>query len=505
MVDSRGKSFTFAELDYYSNGLARALVELGVEPGTVVSAQMPNWAEFTIAFLGTLKVGAVFNPILPNYRETEVTYITSKCQSSVLIVCSHYRNFDYMSIVKAVKKQVPSIKAVISVGRTRNNILPGTVSFDDLIFKLYNGAPAPPTKVSANDVVLILFTSGTEARPKGVMFTHNNLIFSEKALAKLLGITDRDVVFMPSPVGHLTGTARGVILPLVTGGQAVFQDVFNPDEAVQLMEREQCTWGMGATPFVHDILKSPLLAKHGLSSLRFFLCGGAPIPRDLVERALKNNFKVLAVYGSTESTPHTVNRLNDPLEKIIFTDGAPVPGIEVKVVDEERKPVPYGEVGEEASRGPNVAVGYLKDPELTRQQFDEEGWFYSGDLCVMDEDGYIRIVDRKKDIIIRGGENISCREVEEVLLRHPKVVDIAIVAMPDERLGERACAYVVPQGEFTFEEMVCWLEDAGLAKFKWPERLELISELPKTASGKVQKYILREDIKQKLTVKKQGS
>jgi acyl-CoA synthetase len=218
--------------------------------------------------------------------------------------------------------------------------------------------------------------------------------------------------------------------------------------------------------------------QYDISSLRFFMCGGSPVPRHLVKEALQIGFKVMGVYGSTESVPHSASSFNDSPERIINTDGRALAGIEIKVVNEFRKEVPAGVQGEGASRGPNVFVGYLKEPELTARVLDDNGWYYSGDLCSMDEQGYIRINGRKKDIIIRGGENISSVEIENILLQHPKVKDAAVVGMPDERLGERTCAYVevsVPGHELTLEEVIAFFSKMNVAKYKYPERIEVIA------------------------------
>lgn len=333
------------------------------------------------------------------------------------------------------------------------------------------------------------------------MLTHNNIISSEKAFAATFNLNYLDVIFMPSPLAHASGFHHGVTTSFLLGAKCVLQDVHNPENSLHLIERERITCGNASTPLVYDILNILENQKFDTSSLRFFFCGGSPVPRHMVKQSLEAGFKVIGVYGSTESVPHTCSRLDDPIERIIHTDGTSVPGVEIKVVDELRRDVPPGVQGEEASRGPNVFVGYLKEPELTARVLDEDGWYYSGDLCTMDENRYIRINGRKKDIIIRGGENISSVEVEDILLHHPNVRDVAVVGMPDPRLGERACAYVVlkfSEKELTMEDIRAFFAQMNVAKYKYPERIEIVKSIPRNENCKIKKFLLREDIKSKL-------
>lgn len=493
VADYQGKKYTYSQIDEMSSKLAQSLYEMGIRKGQVVSVQLPNWAEFTVVFVALLRLGAVINPVLPNFKEKELEYVLNKCQSSVLFIPNSFRNLDYTEMVRRVLPKCSELKNVIVVG---DQPIEDMLLFSDLIEKGQKFEGKGDFASDANDVVIILFTSGTESRPKGVMHTHNTIIFGEKALGRVLGLSDSDAILMPSTVAHATGCMHGVCLPLINGGKSVLLDIFTPEKALELIQREKCTFGMGATPFIHDMLGHPDFKSYDISSLRFFLCGGAPIPRKLVHDAFAAGFKLLAVYGSTESPPHTVNRLDDDPEKIFSTDGAPLPGIEVQIVDEDRNPLAQGQEGEEASRGPNVCVGYMDEPELTAKSFDKDGWYYGGDLCLMDSEGYIKVVGRKKDIIIRGGENISCREVEDLLYAHPDIEEAALVAMPDERLGEKACAYVVlnSSGTMSLKDMQNHLESHGVAKYKWPEKMMIVDKLPRTASGKVQKFILREEI-----------
>ncbi|MHB8073086.1 medium-chain fatty-acid--CoA ligase [Desulfosporosinus fructosivorans] len=497
VIDLQGTSYTYAELDDAASRVATYLKDVGVMPGDFVSFQIPAWSEYTVIYVACLKVGAVVNPICWGYRADELLYILNKCESTVLFIPSEFRGFEYPPMLGSLSQKIPSLRKVVVVEKEKKVNEGMTLS---RIIRDYSPLASKGTR-SSDDLAAVLFTSGTESFPKGVMLTHNNIIAAEKALAAAMNITHLDVMLMPAPPAHAIGFHHGVTLPFMLGAKSILQDIFKPEITLSLIEREKCTCSMGATPFVYDLLRTLQKKKYDISSLRLFMCGGAPIPRHMVKESIEAGIKVIGVYGSTESVPHTAVRLEDNTEKIISTDGIAVSSVEVKVVDESLQLVPAGVQGEEASRGPMVFVGYLKEPELTAKVLDENGWYYSGDLCVMDDDGYIRITGRKKDIIIRGGENISSIELENILLQHPNVRETGVVAMPDPRLGERVCAYVVLKDTdkgLSLEEVRALFEEKSVSKFKYPERIEIKGNLPRTASGKIRKFELRQDIKTKL-------
>jgi acyl-CoA synthetase len=474
------------------------LINLNVKKGNFVSVQLPNWVENVIAYLSCARIGAVYNPIPTTARFTELEYMVSLCESKVLIIPEIFGKFNYLDMVVHIK-EIITIPNVIVVNKEQVKLdQPNSfISFTELT--TISPINDVEEKVAADDPLVVLFTSGTESQPKGVIHTHNTVLFGERTMAETLQITQDDAVFMASPVSHATGFLHGVNLPFLVGAKSVLMEHFHAKEALQIISNEKCTFSMGATPFLHDILKELFKSEneYDLSSFRFFLCGGAPIPRNLVERAKEIGFKVLAVYGSSESPPHATSRLDDTDELIVSYDGTPLPGIEVRIVDEDHAALQAGEVGEEASRGANVFIGYYKRPELTSKYLDSEGWYYSGDLCTLNPEKYLKVVGRKKDIIIRGGQNISPSEIEDILYKHPKIKNVAIVGIPDERMGEKACAFIVPnEGQIImFDEMIEFLALHNIAKYKYPEKLELIDNLPMTASGKIQKFMLSKMIK----------
>lgn len=497
VVDNHGASYTYSALDHAASCLANWMLTKGIESGDRIAFQLPGWCEFTVIYLACLKIGAVSVPLLPSWREAELVWVLNKCQAKMFFAPTLFKQTRPVDLILPLQNQLPQLQQIVGVDK----LAPATSSLSLSQIIADNIPLTTAITTHGDELAAVLFTSGTEGLPKGVMLTHNNILASERAYCARLNLTWLDVFMMPAPLGHATGFLHGVTAPFLIGARSVLLDIFTPDACLALLEQQRCTCMLGATPFVYDLLN--LLEKQpaDLSALRFFLCGGTTIPKKVARECQQRGIKLLSVYGSTESSPHAVVNLDDPLSRFMHTDGYAAAGVEIKVVDDARKTLPPGCEGEEASRGPNVFMGYFDEPELTARALDEEGWYYSGDLCRMDEAGYIKITGRKKDIIVRGGENISSREVEDILLQHPKIHDACVVAMPDERLGERSCAYVVlkaPHHSLSLEEVVTFFSRKRVAKYKYPEHIVVIEKLPRTASGKIQKFLLRKDIVQRL-------
>ncbi|HDW4018512.1 TPA: medium-chain fatty-acid--CoA ligase [Escherichia coli] len=498
VVDNHGASYTYSALDHAASCLANWMLAKGIESGDRIAFQLPGWCEFTVIYLACLKIGAVSVPLLPSWREAELVWVLNKCQAKMFFAPTLFKQTRPVDLILPLQNQLPQLQQIVGVDK----LAPATSSLSLSQIIADNTPLTTAITTHGDELAAVLFTSGTEGPPKGVMLTHNNILASERAYCARLNLTWQDVFMMPAPLGHATGFLHGVTAPFLIGARSVLLDIFTPDACLALLEQQRCTCMLGATPFVYDLLN--LLEKQpaDLSALRFFLCGGTTIPKKVARECQQRGIKLLSVYGSTESSPHAVVNLDDPLSRFMHTDGYAAAGVEIKVVDDARKTLPPGCEGEEASRGPNVFMGYFDEPELTARALDEEGWYYSGDLCRMDEAGYIKITGRKKDIIVRGGENISSREVEDILLQHPKIHDACVVAMPDERLGERSCAYVVlkaPHHSLSLEEVVAFFSRKRVAKYKYPEHIVVIEKLPRTASGKIQKFLLRKDIMRRLT------
>ena len=498
VVDNHGATYTYSALDHAASCLANWMLAKGIESGDRIAFQLPGWCEFTVIYLACLKIGAVSVPLLPSWREAELVWVLNKCQAKMFFAPTLFKQTRPVDLILPLQNQLPQLQQIVGVDK----LAPATSALSLSQIIADNTPLTTAITVHGDELAAVLFTSGTEGLPKGVMLTHNNILASERAYCARLNLTWQDVFMMPAPLGHATGFLHGVTAPFLIGARSVLLDIFTPDACLALLEQQRCTCMLGATPFVYDLLN--LLEKQpaDLSALRFFLCGGTTIPKKVARECQQRGIKLLSVYGSTESSPHAVVNLDDPLPRFMHTDGYAAAGVEIKVVDDARKTLPPGCEGEEASRGPNVFMGYFDEPELTARALDEEGWYYSGDLCRMDEAGYIKITGRKKDIIVRGGENISSREVEDILLQHPKIHDACVVAMPDERLGERSCAYVVlkaPHHSLSLEDVVTFFSRKRVAKYKYPEHIVVIEKLPRTTSGKIQKFLLRKDIMRRLT------
>ncbi len=496
IVDYRAESgkkiaVTYRQLNERANHVAAALAHYGIEKQDVVSFQLPNWWEFVVIHLACLRIGAVSNPLMPIFRDRELSFMVDYAESKVLIIPKLFRGFDHEKMLEEMRGELPHLQHLFVVGGEGEN------SFENA---LLNHRPSGDTvalfkerELNPNDVILLMYTSGTTGMPKGVMHSANTFLFSVHQMIERCALNEDDNIFMGSPLAHLTGFLAGMWLPIVLKTKAILLDTWNVGLAWRLMADEQASFAMGATPFLSDLTNSESADECNSERFRIFVCGGAPIPRVLAEKAIAQlDIHLIAVWGMTECGVVTTTQLNDPREKIVGTDGKAVPGSAVKVVDDQNNPLPPGMEGRLVEASPSTFIGYLKNPDA--YQLDAEGFFDTGDLATMDKDGYIRITGRSKDIIIRGGENIPIVEVENLLYTHPDILDCAVVAMPDERLGEIGCCFVtLEEGKtFTFSDMKEFLVKHKLAKNYFPEHLEIISAMPRTASGKIQKFELRE-------------
>nr|WP_320023914.1 medium-chain fatty-acid--CoA ligase [uncultured Acetobacterium sp.] len=511
VVDDRGNRYTYQVVDEKAEIIAAYFRKVGIIPGDVVSFQVPVWSEFVLITMACLKIGAIINPIGMCYTGKELEYLLNYANSKVFLCPTWYHKTNYEAIIQGAIEQLGGLKSVILLDNQKSRA-GKTITLKEILREpsfcehslysnLFYNNKENLKKTNSNDVAAILYTSGTTGGVKGVMLTHNNIIFSEKYFNKTLGVTKDDIIFMPAPLNHATGFHHGIIAPMLIGGKVVLQNKFDSQKAIKQINLERCTYSMGSTPFIYDILNDLKNGKDRLGTLKFYLCGGAPVPEDMVRCAYQYGIKLCEVYGSTESVPHLFVRPEETFELMGSAAGRAMEGIEVRIVDENRQTVPSGIIGEEASRGPNVFVGYLNDEAATERDLDDDGWFYSGDLCVADEKGNIRVIGRKKDIIVRGGENLNTNSISDYVSKHPDILDQAVIAMPDERLGERICAYVVIKKEpLNLKKLLNYMQKTGIPKRYWPERLEIIDEIPRTDSGKVKKNLLREDLKKRMQI-----
>lgn len=495
---------TYRELGSMAERLALSLLEMGFGKDDIVGVQLPNCPEGTVLDLALAKIGVIYMPILYLLRGRDVKYILQFSEAAGIVVPTTFKGFDYPAMIGEMSSDLPKLRCVFTVG---DGGPPGTVSLGELVNSpieaKYPRDHLKQFRPAGDDVAWLAFTSGTEADPKGALRTHYMMDYGPRIGVKAsLGFradADDTVLIIP-PLTSQFGVS-GMAVSIQQRGKAVLIDVFDPETVLQTIERERITHIMVAPAHIIALLRHPNFSDFDFSSLRVILYAGAVCPTEIILEA-KERFaaRVVTCYASTEAVIVTNTSEDDPPEVTATTVGKPADGISIKVVDENGDPVAIGQEGEVETRGPGVLGGYYKKPELNERAFDAEGWFRMGDLGMLDENGNLTITGRKKDIIIRGGQNISAREVEDLLYAHPKVMHAALVAMPDLKLGEKACAYVVPRpGEtITLEEIVEFLSFKDIAKFKLPERLEVIDKLPITAVGKVQKFVLRDDITQKL-------
>ena len=477
---------TWRELDRSVGAISRGLTACGVAKGDVVSFQLPNWWQFVAVHLACVRIGAVSNPLMPIFRHRELSFMVAHAESKVLIAPTQFRGFNHGALAFALKEELPSLKYVFLVGGK------GEHSFEDrLLAGLQDGTAGGGAGLGPNDIVQLLYTSGTTGEPKGTMHTSNTLIGTTLTFMERMQLGRDDVVFMPSPLAHQIGFEYGMLVSVLAGAPLVLMDVWNADRAVALMEEHRTTFTFAATPFLADLSSYPGIETRALDAFRLFVASGAPIPPVLV-RAAQERLKaaIVAGWGMTECGILTTTNLSG--HKVHESDGYPLPGEEARIVNDEGAEALREQEGTLKVRGSGLFVGYLKRPQL--YDVDAEGWFDTGDIARMDLEGYIRICGRKKDIIIRGGENIPVVQIESSLYKMPQVTEVAMVAMPDARLGERACAFMVlrPGARVTMKDVRTFLADDGVAKQFWPERLEILDQMPRTPTGKIQKFVLRE-------------
>jgi cyclohexanecarboxylate-CoA ligase len=489
VVDVRTR-LTYADLDRLVDEVAAGLRARSVAAGDAISCILPNRTEAVVLFYAAARLGAVLCPIVPIYGAHEIRFILRQTESVAAAVVERHGGVDFPAIVGRIAAEIPSLREIIVVGDT---FPPG----------LRIPGPPPTEPADPNAVIAILYTSGTTAEPKGVLHTHNTLLSECRTTAAYHGLGADEVFVMASPVSHISGLLYGVLLPIVLGATSVLMERWDAGRFADLVTREGGTFSAGATPFLQGVVELP---RHDLRSLRLFPCGGADVPPELIRRAMQRlGVRSGRGYGSTEFPSITsASGPQVPDAKRAETDGAPVGRNRIALRDEHGRAVPPGRPGEIWAWGPELCLGY-RDPALDAEAFDADGWFRTGDLGVIDDDGYLTIVGRVKDIIVRGGEKLSAKEIEDLLFEHPAVHSVAVVPMPDAALGERVCAFVVPSDPANppaLADLVRFLEAREISRRKLPERLEVVGELPATASGKVQKHVLRERIARRLAEEK---
>jgi cyclohexanecarboxylate-CoA ligase len=471
--------------------------------------QLPNWVEFIQVLAALSRLGVVMVPIMPIYRHEDVNYVLSDADIRAVFTPAHFSKFDYLDMYLGLRREHPDLTIVVA---RPDSDAQAVVDADDAVFTLQeleadtdddsalrelDDPPGP------DDPFVIVYTSGTTSRPKGCVHTFNTYCAGARAMVGPFGYTESDVQFGPSPIAHTTGLVTSVLLPMLTGAATHVMAKWDPARGIEEISRYGCTAAVTAPTFLHALLSDYDAARHDLSSLRLWTCAGAPVPAAVVERAgtALPNIKVLSLYGRSENLVTTTCSVTDDVSRALSSDGTAMPGAEVKIFDDSGCEVPRCVEGDIAYRGPAHMIEYLGNSAETAALFTQDGFSRSGDLGRMTADGYVRVTGRTKDIVIRGGMNISVREIEDHLAHHPALQAFSVVGMPDERLGERVCCFVVTASGHdtpTVEDLRDFLLDKGMPIQKTPERVVAVAVLPMTATGKVLKHELRKDIERRL-------
>lgn len=455
----------------------------GIGPGDIVAVQLPAWIEWLIAAVGIAHAGAVLLPVVSIYGAKELRFILAQSGAKLIVTPDRWRKADYGQTLAEVG-DLPALATHVMIG----DAAPGTVCWDAMLAPI---AILPPATRSPDDLALLVYTSGTTADPKGVKHSARTILSELDAVAWSRRDLEDEIAFCPWPPGHVAGALQ-LMRFLVTGTPVVMTDSWEPGEAAMLVEKYRIV-SSSFTPFhLSGLLEAAERDGRDLSSLRSCMVGAAPVPPTLIIRCSAHGLKTFRCYGSSEHPTVTTGHPDDMMEKRLTTEGLPMRGSEIGFVDDDAHRVADGEEGELVVRGPELFLGYL-DEALNDAAFLPGGWFRTGDIGRLDADGFLMITDRKKDVIIRGGENISSREVEDLLFTHPDIADASVVAAPDERMGEVVCAYVVPLpgASVDLESVRAHFAQAGIARQKTPEQLVVVADFPRNTTGKILKHELR--------------
>lgn len=479
---------TYASVLADAEALARSLIALGLQPGDVIAFQTPNWVEAAVINLAATLGGYVISPIVTIYRDAEVRQMLGDSGARAVFFAETVRGYDHAAMMERIRPDLPKLAHRIAV---RGQATP--LTFEALVAR-GRALPLPLPRVDPDATKLLLYTSGTTGRAKGVLHSHNTLSRVSYVSYARWGLTEGDAILMPSPVTHISGYTNGLEQPFLTGTRTILMEAWSAAEAVDLIETHQVAGTVAATPFLQELGEVARTTGRTLPSFRVFACGGAAVPADLVRTAntALANPCAFRVYGSSEAPLVTLGFDGSAHPELAAATDGEFVDYEVRFVNEMGHDVPRGDEGEIIVRGPSMFLGYAEE-EQTREAMTDDGFFRTGDLGQLTSDGALVITGRKKDLIIRGGENISAKEIEDVLCGHPAVREAAVVAMPHTRLGEGVCAYVVLKSgeDADAEALIAFVGAKGLARQKWPERIEIVADLPRTASGKVRKDVLR--------------
>ena len=506
--------WTYGQFQQRVHKLAAGLLKLGLQPGERIGIWSQNCAEWVLTQFATAKAGLIMVNINPAYRRSELEYVLDKVSCSALILAPSFKSSDYLAIVQDVVPEIaasragqlrstrlPQLRHVIRLGREAT---PGMHNFDQLMDGITEADLAHLDEVSASlqfdDAVNIQFTSGTTGAPKGATLTHHNILNNGFFIGEAMRLTEQDRLCIPVPLYHCFGMVLGNLACVTHGAAMVFPgEGFDPKAVLETVQAERCTGLHGVPTMFIAILDHPDFKQYDLSSLRTGIMAGSPCPMEVMTRVIElmHMDEITIAYGMTETSPVSFQTaIEDPREMRVSSIGRVHPHLEVKIIDAEGRIVPRGEKGELLTRGYSVMQGYWGDPEKTAEAIDAARWMHTGDLAVIDSNGFCSIVGRSKDMVIRGGENIYPREVEEFLYRHPSVLDVQCVGVPDAKYGEELCACIIlrPGTQATTAEDIRAFCDGQIAYYKIPRYVRFVEEFPMTVTGKIQKYLLRKQV-----------
>ncbi|MFQ5690285.1 MAG: class I adenylate-forming enzyme family protein [Gemmatimonadota bacterium] len=485
-----GRSLSYSDVARQSRALAVALHHLGVEPGDRVALDLPNWPEFVISALAAAELGAVIVPLSPAYAPRELQFMLRHSEASVAITAERYEGVDYLELFESLLVELPDLQYLVTVGKEDLWYDDRIFQFEDLVSSGMGREFRPQPLASLDELFSILYTSGTTGKPKGVMLSHRNLVRTAAATAAALELSPSDVTLCSVPLSHIFGLTAALLTGLVSGGGVVLQERFEPRGALDLVERHGVTVYHGVPTMFVMQLREPGLAKRDLDSIRTGIVAGAPVSPELVDRARRELVPQLEIaYGLTETSPTvSITRPEDPAPARSESVGRVLDEIEVEIRSEEGEPVPTGSVGELVVRGFNVMLGYFRQPSETAAAFTEDGFLRTGDLATLDAEGYLHIVGRMSDVIIRGGYNVHPKEVEDHLRSHPAVLDVVVVGVPNEVLGELVCACVrLVEGALITEDELREYCGHALSDYKVPDLVRRTEVFPMTPNGKVRR------------------